>query len=195
MNFAEILLERKLLLLGNFVLTSGKVSPYYLDLRPLPNYPEFYDIVNMAINKVKELPHDIIVGIATGGVPLASFIACNLREPMGYIRIEKKGHGTNRTLEVNVKGKRVLLIDDVATTGTSIEKATLEIVNGGGIVSDALVIIDRQEGASQRLEKLGIKLHSLFRISEILDQLLKSDKLKENEKKAIVDYLVKNVEK
>lgn len=114
---------------------------------------------------------------------------------MGYIRIEKKGHGTNRTLELDVKGKRVLLVDDVATTGVSIEKATLEILNGGGKVSDALVIIDRQEGASQRLEKLGVKLHSLFKISEILDELLKSDKLKDNEKKSILDYLVKNVEK
>lgn len=195
MNFAEVLLERKLLLIGSFVLTSGKVSPYYLDLRPLPNYPEFYDIVNQAIKKVKDIPHDIIVGIATGGVPLSAFIACNLKEPMGYIRIEKKGHGTNRTLELDVKGKRVLLVDDVATTGVSIEKATLEILNGGGKVSDALVIIDRQEGASQRLEKLGVKLHSLFKISEILDELLKSDKLKDNEKKSILDYLVKNVEK
>ncbi|MCH4814831.1 MAG: orotate phosphoribosyltransferase [Saccharolobus sp.] len=195
MSFAEVLLERKLLLIGSFVLTSGKVSPYYLDLRPLSNYPEFYDIVNQAIKKVKDIPHDIIVGIATGGVPLSSFIACNLREPMGYIRIEKKGHGTNRTLELDVKGKRVLLVDDVATTGVSIEKATLEILNGGGKVSDALVIIDRQEGASQRLEKLGVKLHSLFKISEILDELLKSDKLKDNEKKSILDYLVKNVEK
>jgi len=51
MSFAEVLLERKLLLIGSFVLTSGKVSPYYLDLRPLPNYPEFYDIVNQAIKK------------------------------------------------------------------------------------------------------------------------------------------------
>ncbi|AAK40926.1 orotate phosphoribosyltransferase [Saccharolobus solfataricus] len=195
MNFAEVLLERKLLLIGSFVLTSGKVSPYYLDLRPLPNYPEFYDIVNQAIKKAKDIPHDIIVGIATGGVPLSAFIACNLKEPMGYIRIEKKGHGTNRTLELDVKGKRVLLVDDVATTGVSIEKATLEILNGGGKVSDALVIIDRQEGASQRLEKLGVKLHSLFKISEILDELLKSDKLKDNEKKSILDYLVKNVEK
>ncbi|MEM0091680.1 MAG: orotate phosphoribosyltransferase, partial [Saccharolobus sp.] len=49
MNFAEVLFERKLILLGNFVLTSGKVSPYYLDLRSLPSYPEFYEIVEIAI--------------------------------------------------------------------------------------------------------------------------------------------------
>ncbi|BDB97345.1 orotate phosphoribosyltransferase [Saccharolobus caldissimus] len=195
MNFAEILLERKLLLIGNFVLTSGKVSPYYLDLRPLPSYPEFYEIVHIALKIVKELPHDILIGIATGGVPLASFIACNLKEPMGYIRIEKKGHGANKLLEVDVRGKRVLLIDDVATTGISLEKAALEIMRQGGKVTDALVIIDRQEGASQRLSKIGVTIHSLFKISDILDELIKSNRLGDNEKKAIIDYLVKNIEK
>ncbi|MEM0122335.1 MAG: orotate phosphoribosyltransferase [Saccharolobus sp.] len=195
MNFAEVLFERKLILLGNFVLTSGKVSPYYLDLRSLPSYPEFYEIVEIAIKKVKEIPHDLILGIATGGVPLASFIACNLKEPMGYIRIERKHHGTNKLLEVDVKNKKVLLVDDVATTGISIEKASLEVIKEGGKVTDALVIIDRQEGASKRLNKLGITLHSLFKISDILETLVKSDILKENEKKMILDYMVKNIEK
>ncbi|MEM3226200.1 MAG: orotate phosphoribosyltransferase [Saccharolobus sp.] len=195
MNFAEVLFERKLILLGNFVLTSGKVSPYYLDLRSLPSYPEFYEIVEIAIKKVKEIPHDLILGIATGGVPLASFIACNLKEPMGYIRIERKHYGTNKLLEVDVKNKKVLLVDDVATTGISLEKASLEIIKEGGKVTDALVIIDRQEGASKRLNKLGITLHSLFKISDILETLVKSDTLKENEKKMILDYMVKNIEK
>ncbi|AOL15850.1 orotate phosphoribosyltransferase [Sulfolobus sp. A20] len=195
MNFADVLFEKKMLLIGNFVLTSGKVSPYYLDLRSLPSHSEFYDVVKLALEKVKQLPHDMIVGIATGGVPLASFIACNLREPMGYIRIEKKGHGANKLLEVDVRGKRVLLIDDVATTGLSLEKASVEILNQGGKVTDALVIIDRQEGASRRLAKIGITLHSLFKISEILNDLLKTNKIEETERKTIMEYLVKNVEK
>ena len=58
-----------------------------------------------------------------------------------------------------------------------------------------MVIIDRQEGASKRLSKLGITLHSLFKISDILESLVKSDILKENEKKMILDYMVKNIEK
>lgn len=114
---------------------------------------------------------------------------------MGYIRIEKKGHGANKLLEVDVRGKRVLLIDDVATTGISLEKAALEIMRQGGKVTDALVIIDRQEGASQRLSKIGVTIHSLFKISDILDELIKSNRLGDNEKKAIIDYLVKNIEK
>lgn len=192
MNIGEFLLERRLLLIGNFILTSGKTSPYYLDLRKLPNYPEFVEIVNLAIEKVKNIESDMIIGIATGGVPLASFIACKLGKPLGYVRLEKKGHGTDKLLEAEVKGKTVLVVDDVATTGSSIEKAVNEIRKNGGIVSNAFVIIDRREGAQERLEKIGVKLNCIFTINDILKDII--GKLGENERKLIQEYLAKNVE-
>lgn len=192
MSIGEILLERKLLLIGNFILTSGKSSPYYLDLRRLPSYPEFNEVVNLAIEKVKNLDVDMIIGIATGGVPLASFIACRLGKPMGYVRLEKKGYGADKLLEADVKGRKVLVVDDVATTGSSIERAIEEIRKNGGIANEALVIVDRKEGAKERLEKIGVRLNVIFTIEDILRDIL--DKLGENEKKIVQEYLAKNVE-
>ncbi len=80
---------------------------------------------------------DIVLGVATGGVPLASFIACKMNLPMGYVRVEKKGYGTDKLVEAEVSNKRVLIVDDVATTGGSIEKASLEVSKSGGNVVGA----------------------------------------------------------
>lgn len=73
MDIGEVLVRRKLLLIGNFVLTSGKTSPYYIDLRRFPSYPEFRQVVDEAIKKVEKVDFDFVMGVATGGVPLASF--------------------------------------------------------------------------------------------------------------------------
>ncbi|BDC19634.1 orotate phosphoribosyltransferase [Acidianus sp. HS-5] len=158
----------------------------------MPNYPEFFTVVDKAIETVKDIKFDMIIGIATGGIPLASFIACKLNKSMGYVRLEKKGYGTDKLLEADVKDKEIIVIDDVSTTGGSIEKSVEEIMRNGGKVSHALVIVDRKEGAKERLEQMGITLHYLYSIHDILKSIL--SKLNDNERKMIEEYLVKNVE-
>jgi orotate phosphoribosyltransferase len=195
MDFVTSLLEKRLLLVGNFVLTSGKISPYYLDLRRLPNYPaEFNEVVNKAIEVLKGINFDIILGIATGGVPFASFLACKLGKPLGYIRSEKKGYGTDKLIEAYVEKKKVIIVDDVATTGGSIARAVDEVRKSGGEVEYALVIVDREEGAGKRLAQMGVKLLSVYKIRDILNTLLSSALLSEGDKKAIQEYLVSNLE-
>ncbi len=195
MDFVTSLLEKRLLLVGNFVLTSGKISPYYLDLRRLPNYPaEFNEVVNKAIEVLKGINFDIILGIATGGVPFASFLACKLGKPLGYIRSEKKGYGTDKLIEAYVEKKKVIIVDDVATTGGSIARAVDEVRKSGGEVEYALVIVDREEGAGKRLAQMGVKLLSVYKIRDILNTLLSSALLSEGDKKAIQEYLVSNIE-
>ncbi|BAB66552.1 MULTISPECIES: orotate phosphoribosyltransferase [Sulfurisphaera] len=195
MDFIKSLVENKLLLIGNFVLTSGKISPYYLDLRRLSNYYEiFSDTVNKAIDKIKNIDFDMIIGIATGGIPFASFISCRMGKPLGYIRMEKKGYGTDKILEADVSGRKILLVDDVATTGGSLSKA-VEIINSeGGRVVASLVIVDREEGAEKKLGEYGVKLISVYKIREILEYLLNSSLISDNDKNNIKEYLVKNIE-
>lgn len=195
MKIAEVLINRKLLLVGNFVLASGKVSPYYLDLKKLPSYPEFRDIIKEAIERVKNLDFDIVIGVATGGIPIASFIACELGKPVGYVRLDKKGYGTNVSIEADVYGKKILLVDDVATTGSSLERAIIELNRENGKVLYALVVIDRQEGAKKKIEELGVKFLSLYNISEILNHLIENNMIKSEDIKAINEYLVNNIER
>ncbi|MUN28161.1 orotate phosphoribosyltransferase [Sulfuracidifex metallicus] len=193
MDLANFLLDRKILLLGNFVLNSGKVSPYYLDMRSLPSYLEFFDVVEKAVEAIKGIEFDMIVGVATGGVPFASFLACKMRKPMGYVRPEKKGHGTDRLVEGYVEGRKVLVVDDVSTTGGSLVSAVNKVRESGGIVENAIVIIDRTEGAWEKLREIGVTLVSVFTINQILESLLSSDKIKEGERKAIKEYLENNL--
>lgn len=195
MKIAEVLINRKLLLVGNFVLASGKVSPYYLDLKKLPSYPEFRDIIKEAIERVKNLDFDIVIGVATGGIPIASFIACELGKPVGYVRLDKKGYGTNVSIEADVYGKKILLVDDVATTGSSLERAIIELNRENGKVLYALVVIDRQEGAKKKIEELGVKFLSLYNISEILNHLIENNMIKSEDIKAINEYLANNIER
>ncbi|BBD71962.1 orotate phosphoribosyltransferase [Sulfodiicoccus acidiphilus] len=194
MGLAQVLLDRKMLLIGNFVLTSGKMSPYYLDLRRFPSYPEFEKFVDAAVKRAQTLKVDVIVGVATGGLPLASFMACRTGTPLAYVRLEKKGHGTDRVLEGDVSGRDALIVDDVATTGSSLERAIVEVAKEGGKPRAALVLVDRQEGARKRLENYGVSLLAVATISDLLNELINSGALTAQEEAAIKDYLVSNVE-
>jgi orotate phosphoribosyltransferase len=168
--------------IGEFKLTSGATSPVYVDLRVLPSHPEMFRLVAARLAcKASEIDHDYIVGVATGGVPLASVAAYILGKPFGYVRPSRKGHGTGRTVEGKPEGRRVLIIDDVATTGSSLEAAAKAVEEAGGSPVAALVVVDRFQGARERLKKLGIGLYSLSSLPEILEALVESGRLGRDE--------------
>ncbi|RLG08772.1 MAG: orotate phosphoribosyltransferase, partial [Thaumarchaeota archaeon] len=128
MNKEDLALELfrlGLVKIGKFRLTSGLESPFYIDLKGLIGYPALLrEIATMLFNTAKEkCAFDMVVGIATGGIPIVSFISCLFNIPMAYVRKEKREHGTMRLVEGDIRKKRVLLVDDVATTGGSLEKA------------------------------------------------------------------------
>ena len=157
---------------GEFVLTSGKKSPYYIDLRELPSYPELYRKIMLSIaSDISLLEYDIIAGIETAGIIHAGYLACLLDKPATYIRKKPKKHGTKRLVEADVNGKKVIIVDDVITTGGSISRAVNAVRESGGIVSDVYVIIDRCEGGKTRLSELGVKLHSYANIHDIVESL------------------------
>ncbi|MGC9105919.1 MAG: orotate phosphoribosyltransferase [Thermoprotei archaeon] len=193
MDFASELVRRGLMLIGTFKLTSGKESPYYIDLRRLPSHVDLFgEVVNRALEILRGVDYDYVVGVATGGVPLASFIACRTGKPMGYVRQEKKGHGTSRLVEGEAKGRKVLLVDDVATTGGSLRNSVEALRAEGAEVVAALVVVDRQEGAKGLIEGMGVKFLSVYRVSELLGSLLNSNLIGEGDKENIRKYLQEN---
>lgn len=177
---------------GTFKLTSGRISPYYIDLRIIPSFPDaFQKVCDLYIKLLeKDLGvenFDRIAGIPTAGMPFASVIAYHLKKPFIYIRSKVKLHGRERRIEgVIMPGNRVLLVDDLVTTGLSLRKAAKNMRAEGGVVSDALVMLDREEGGKERLLKDNIKLHYLLTASEAATKLYELGTIEEEQLKTIL---------
>ena len=177
---------------GRFVLSSGIESPFYINLRILPSFFQlFKKIVDLVIDKFRDVIYssDVIVGVATGGIPLASFISCLSGRGLGYVRGKEKGYGVSGMVEGVVDGKKVLIVDDVATTGSSLLNAFNVLRENNADVIGALVLVDREQGAKEKLEKAGLKFYSLWRVREIFEILAEEELIDMRSYKEIMSYL------
>jgi orotate phosphoribosyltransferase len=196
-EMAKILHKIDAFKFGLFKLTSGKVSPYYIDLRIVPSFPDAFrqicDFYGEAITKQIGLKNfDRIAGVPIAGIPFASQIAYNLKKPFLYVRKGVRLHGRQRRVEgILISGNRVLLVDDLVTTGLTLRRAAEAVTTEGGIVKEAVALLDREEGGKEKLAKSGIQLHALLKISEVANALYEIGAIDEQNLKTILKQIKK----
>jgi orotate phosphoribosyltransferase len=168
------LLEKEALKKGDFILSSGKKSTYYLDGRVITLTPEgAFLVASIILEMVKGRKIDAIGGPTLGADPITGAIAClahlkNIPLKNFIVRKAAKGHGTQRQIEGPAlkKGSKVILVDDVATTGKALIEAKEALDREGIIAETAIVIVDRCEGAAENIAKYGLKLEPVFTIRD-----------------------------
>jgi len=191
-QLCQILSKIGALKFGTFRLTGGKVSPYYIDLRIVPSFPDaFHKICDIYVKLIKDNVGTenfrLVAGVPTAGTPFGAVVAYNLHRPFIYIRSTQSNHGRKRRVEgVLAPGDKVLLLDDLITSGKSLIQIASAIRMEGGIVNDAVVLITREEGGEEKIAKENLTLHYLLRASEAANILHEVGAIDDEELKTIL---------
>ncbi len=157
------------LLRGTFTLRSGRTSSYYLDKYRFSTRPEILEpVATMFAERIRAIesvsaPIDRLAGAELGGIPLVTAASLKTAKPCVFIRNSKKDYGTAKQLEGELnKGDRVVMLEDVATTGGQALEAVEILRELGAEVVGVICAIDREEGAAANFESAGVPFESLF---------------------------------
>jgi len=193
---AEALYESGCLKFGSFKIKSGALSPYYIDLAGLFSSPKqlccIVDVAASEIGKIMPLERvDKLASIELRGALLLPGIACKLDLPCIIVRKETKAYGvTGRIVgaEVN-KGDNILFFDDVISEGLSKLEGIKPLEELGACVKDVLVVVDREQGGKENLEKLGYKVHALAKISSLVDCLSETGHISKEQRDVVLNHV------
>jgi len=172
-----LLIKNNAIKFGDYILASGKKSPYYIDLRQTISSPITMDWIANAftriiLNEIGRDRIDKILGVPTAGVPFATVVSQKLSLPLIYYRQARKEHGVRKKVEGTLeRNDRVLIVDDLITTGESVIEAAEVVRDQGGVVNELVVLLDREQGGQQRLRSSRIEPHVLFKISNAMTWL------------------------
>jgi len=191
-EFVDSLLSTGCFKLGEFVLKSGIMSPFYIDLRKLVADPEAMRIAGKAYAYLAAQcsNYDCIAGIPSAGLPLATAASLETGKPMIWPRMPLKQHGTGNKVEgIFSKNDRALLLDDLITTGASKIEAIEILRSEGLVVDDLIVLIERGEEGRIDMNSAGIRLHAFIHVKELFDILEQSGHISERQHKELVNFI------
>jgi orotate phosphoribosyltransferase len=164
----ESLKNCKAIKFGKFKLTSGSISDYYIDIKKASTDPIILEIIAKEISKYSK-NYDLIAGMELGAVPLIVALSLQTKIPFVIIRKTKRNHGTSKQIEgKNVENKKVLIIEDVTTSGGSVIETINILKNEKAILDKVIVIVDRESGARKKIEELDLTFIPLLTVNEIM---------------------------
>ena len=171
------IIKTKSFVRGHVVLASGKESDHYFDMKPSMFDPEGAELLaELIYARLAGSAADIVGGLEMGAVPLITPISIVSRRagkplPGFFVRKTVKDHGTKKLIDglSDVKGKRVVIVEDVTTTGGSAMKAVEALTAAGATIVLVISILDREEGAAALYANAGIPFQSLFKASDFLN--------------------------
>jgi orotate phosphoribosyltransferase len=176
---AFALIQERSFLRGQFVLASGKTSQYFLDMKPTMFDPEGSCVLaELLLDQLSDVKADYVGGLALGAVPLIStltMLSHQRNRPVSgfFVRKEVKDHGTKKLVEglrsgESLQGKKVVIIDDVTTTGGSSMIAVDAVLESGAEVILGLSVVDREQGAAETYGKRNIPFRAIFSARDFL---------------------------
>jgi len=167
MMLKDMLKEIKVVQTGDFILASGKKSHYFVNIKRASTDPKI--LREIAREMAPHVDQAKIAGMALGAVPLAVAVALETGMPFVMVRKEPKDHGTKELIEGEVNpGEKFVVVEDVATTGGSTMRVVSALREKGANVSRAVVVVDREEGATEMLQEHGVELISIFKAKDLV---------------------------
>lgn len=172
MEQSKIKLKEKIIkaskVTGEFKLRSGQISNVYFDKYKFESDPVLLKEICFELNELIAKDAEILAGLEMGGIPIATVLSQLSNIPTAFIRKTAKEYGTCKYAEgIDLNGKKVVIIEDIVSSGSAIIEAAKKMQNDGIKITEAYCVIDRESGGKENLSKMGIKLSSLFKMSEL----------------------------
>ena len=196
-NFALQLFKIGAVKFGQFKLKmhekspNAPLSPIYIDLRLLRSFPDTMDLaIDIYMHMIKDLTFDVLADVPTAATPIVSILSNRTRIPMISVRMDKKKHGTRVPIDGAYEtGLTAILIDDLITGADSKFEAISILEENGLIVTDVIVLVDREQGGVEELISRGYNCICAMKITEVLKIYFEKDKISDNLYKKTIKYI------